>query len=201
MSSEKWNGKHHSCHQVSDTGHKEQQNIQLIFGATFLFPFGPDLGSERSDIHVVVNDYKFKDCHVNAHWSIQVAWPKHKTQSQKWATVFNQSDNWMIANVLTRGESCFFGNYFASLYVASLQLYEPCCKLSCIVARFEVTFRHGFEASVLDPVLGLSLQASYPPHYPLLHEGIHCDLRGPTHKVVGPKLSSFLEKDWFPADR
>ena len=103
----------------------------------------------------------------------------------------------MIANVLICGESYFFRNYFASLYVASLQLYEPCCKLSCIVAQFEVTFRHGFEASVLDPVLGLSLQASYPPHYPLLHEGIHCDLRGPTGEVVGPKLSSFLEKTGF----
>ena len=33
MSSEKWNGKHHSCHQVSGTGHKEQQNMQLIFRA------------------------------------------------------------------------------------------------------------------------------------------------------------------------
>ena len=30
-------------------------------------------------------------------------------------------------------------------YDLYIYIYEPCCKLSCIVSRIEVTLTHGFE--------------------------------------------------------
>ena len=40
-------------------------------------------------------------------------------------------------------------------------LHESCCKLSCIVSRFEVTFKHGFEGFTIKTI-GDSLNNDTP---------------------------------------
>ena len=42
--------------------------------------------------------------------------------------------------------------------------YEPCCKLSCIVSRFEVTFKHSFEGFA-SKTIGDSLNNDTPETY------------------------------------